>query len=167
MTKCRVCGKVYDAAMCPRCGFPDIQAPANAPADYWEKLQPMIISHREEFLKQVQLQIPIYRWKDQNGTVVEDRVELLDVCTAAQAKAAERWIPEKFARIPDEKTIPVTVRITACGDTWERSIPVPNLHKPELQQLGIEIDADYNILLKLKNDTEGNTVSEPVPLLDL
>ena len=165
--KCLVCGKNYEAAECPRCHFPYIQVPAAASETFLESLRPTVNSYRGGFLQQVKLQIPIYRWKDQDGVVVEDRVETISLGTADQLKAGARWLEEKFARIPDEKEIPVTVSISAGGDTWERTIAVPNLHQPELQQVGVVINDEYHILLMLRNETEQNTVSDPVPLFDL
>ena len=165
--KCLVCGKHYEAAECPRCNFPYIQVPVAASDDFLASLRPTIKNYRESFLQKVQLSIPIYRWKDQDGVVVEDRVDTVSLGTADQLKAGEHWLGEKFARIPDEKQIPVTVSISAGGDTWERTVSVPNLHKPELQRLGIAINDEYQILLMLRNETEQNTVSDPAPLFDL
>lgn len=165
--KCLVCGKNYEAAECPRCNFPYIQVPAAASESFLDSLRPTVNNYRETFLQKVELQIPVYRWKDQDGVVVEDRVETISLGTADQLKAGQRWLEEKFARIPDEKALPVTVSISAGGDTWERTISVPNLNQPELQQLGAAINDEYQLLLMLRNETEQNTVSDPVPLFDL
>jgi hypothetical protein len=125
----------------------------------------MVKNYRQQFLKKLQLQIPIYYWKDQNGNVVEDRTELLDLGGASGLKDIT-WLEQKFARIPDEEEIPVLVRISAAGESWEKTIALPNLQQPELQQIGACVDADGNLKLLLRNDTEKPTVSPLVSLFE-
>lgn len=161
---CLVCKKDYEAAECPRCKFPHIQVPATAPADFLASLQPTIADYRRKFLQKLQLQIPIYHWKDQGGVVVEDRVEMLSLGSADQMLGRELWVEKAFARIPDEKEITVTVRISVNGESWEQTVSVPNLHKPELQKIGATIDDNHDLRLMLRNETENSTVSDPVPL---
>ena len=163
--KCIVCGKEYEAAKCPRCHFDYIQVSDQAPAEVLQSLKQMVENYRQQFFTEVRLQIPIYYWKDQNGNVVEDRMELLYLGNAAGLKETV-WVEQKFARIPDEKELPITVRISAKGDSWEKTLSVPNLQQPELQQIGATVDKEGNLKLLLRNETGKPTESATVSLFE-
>lgn len=161
--KCLVCGKEYEAAECPTCRFPNVQIMGDR-EQVMVNLKPTIDAYRTRFLQSVKVQILAYRWKDQNGTVVQDRVDTLTLGRGDVLLQEETWIPEKFARIAEKEEIPVTLRITAGEETRELVVAVPNLQKPELQQLGASIDNMCNLRLLLRNDTDAPTSSAPVPL---
>lgn len=161
--KCLVCGKDYEAAECPLCRFPNVQIMGDR-EQVITSLKPTIDAYRTRFLQTVQVQILVYRWKEEKGKVVQDRVDTVTIGSGDVLMQEETWIPEKFARIADEKEIAVTVRITVGEEGRELTVAVPNLHKPELQQLGASIDADLHLRLLLRNDTDTPTSSAPVPL---
>lgn len=161
--KCLVCGKNYEAAECPRCRFPDIQLMGDRD-EALAQLMPTIRAYRANFLKGVTVELVAYRWKDLDGRVALDREDRITLGTADALQQGETWLEEKFARIPDQKEITVKVCITAGGEKRDVSIAVPNLHKPELQQLGVSVDGDCNLRLLLRNETEAPTTSAGVPL---
>lgn len=161
--KCLVCEKVYEAAECPRCRFPNIQIMGD-PKTALASLKPTIDAYRKNFLSSVKVELVAYRWKDQNGQVVLDREDRMLLGTADKLQQGDTWLKEKFARIADQKNITVTICITISGEKREVRIPVPNLHKAELQQLGARVDEECNLVLLLRNDTETPTKSKPVPL---
>lgn len=160
--KCLVCGKIHEAAECPRCSFPDIQIMGDQDKAM-ESLRPAIIAYRTNFLKTVRLELMTYRWKDQDGQVVLDREERM-LLGSGDGLQQETWLPEKFARIADQEKIPVTVRITAGEESRDAVISLPNLHEPQLQQLGAVIDGDCCLRLLLRNDTQEPVSSAPVSL---
>ena len=161
--KCLVCGKTYEAAECPRCGFPDVHIPGDQ-TQVLERMKPTIDEYKINFLKGVQLQLVTYRWKDRGGVVALDREELIPVGSGQELMQGIKWLPGKFARIADQAQITVTLRATTGEETRELRIPVPNLQKPELQQLGISMDQDGNLWVMLCNDTDEPAGSAPVPL---
>lgn len=161
--KCLVCGKVYEAAECPRCRFPNIQMVGDREKAL-ENLMPKISAYKTNFLSGVTVELVAYRWKDRDGQVVLDREERMPLGTAEELMRGEKWLAEKFARIPDREEISVTVCIMAGTEKREVLIVVPNLHKPELQQLGAGMDDACNLRILLRNDTEEPTSSAWIPL---
>lgn len=161
--KCLVCGKIYEAAECPRCYFPDVQIMGNRQEEL-EKLKPTINAYRQQFLNTVKVELMAYRWKDQDGQLVLDRMDRMLLGTADTLQQGEHWLEEHFARIADQKEISVTVCITAGEEKREMQVVLPNLLKPELQQIGAYVDDDCNFFLLLRNETEAPTKSNPVPL---
>ena len=60
--------------------------------------------------------------------------------------------------------MPVKLRITAGDEVTEKTVRIPNLNKPELQQLGAKMDQNFNITLLLRNDSQKPAQSVPTPL---
>ena len=162
--KCLVCGKEYEAAECPRCHFPDIQIVGDREKAL-ESMMPTIQKYRMNFMRSLKISLVIYRWKDENGQVVLARKEQKPFGTVEELMQGETWLDEKFARLPDQKEIVVTVCIAMGGEEESISVSIPNLQKSELQQLGASIDSACNLRLLLRNDTEKPTNSGPVDLL--
>lgn len=161
--KCLVCGKVYNAAECPRCHFPDIQFMGDQKAAL-ASLEPKITAYRNNFLGSVKVELVAYRWKAHDGKVVPDCEERIFLGTAADLQKGEIWLADKFARIADQKKISVTVCITEADRSRKVQVMVPNLQQPELQQVGACMDEDLNLRLMLRNETQRSTRSAPVPL---
>lgn len=164
MVTCLVCGKQYEKGDCPRCQFPDVQIPGMEREKAIIHLQPMIDACKKNFLETIRVEVVSYRWKDQDGTIVQDRQEKMLLGSGTALRQGEVWLPAKFARIADEKAISVKLSVTTREGTAEKTIRVPNLHKPELQQLGAKMDDSYRITLMLRNDTEKPVSSEATPL---
>lgn len=161
--KCLVCAKEYEAVECPRCNFPDVQIPGDG-QNVPEHIKATVDAYRLSFLKSVELQLVIYRWKDANGTLVLDREDRIPLGSGSELMQGEQWLAEKFARIPTQEEIPVSIRITAGTDILEKTVCVPNLQSTKLQQLGACMDQDGNICLLLRNDLDTPTSSAVVPL---
>lgn len=161
--KCIVCGKVYEGSECPRCRFPDVQIPGDREAAL-AALKPQIDQYRQSFLQSIRVEVVTYHWKDKDGLVVKDREDRLSLGTGDQLMHGETWLPQKFARLPQQDSLDVTLCITAGEDVQNKTVTVPNLHKAELQQLGAEMDPECRIRLLLRNETEAPTRSGFVPL---
>lgn len=161
--KCLVCGKIYEGGECPRCQFPDVQIPGDREKAV-ANLKPAIDAYRMSFLQSIRVDIVAYRWKDQGGSVVLDREDRIPLGNGFELLQGEKWLPEKFARIPDQAALCVTVCVTAKDITRQIQVSLPNLHRAELQQIGADMDQDCNIRLLLRNDTDEPTRSEFVPL---
>jgi len=160
---CLVCGKNYEAAECPRCGFPYIQL-AGDQREVPAALAPTVQKYRENLLRSVGLELVVYRWKDRSGTVTFDREERISLGTADGLLERELWLPQQFARIANQKDITVTVSINTDRMQRDISVTVPNLLKPGLQQLGARVDSSCNLRLLLRGETEAPSHSLPVPL---
>lgn len=163
--KCLVCATQHEAAECPRCHFPDIQLMGDR-EKAMEQLMPTILAYRTNFLKNIRIELPAYRWKDHGGQIVADRIDWLSLGSGDVLMQQIQWLPEKFARIPDQKELAVTVRITAGDTSFEKSVCLPNLTEPQLQQLGAAIDENCSLRLLLRNETQSGVSSVPVPLFD-
>lgn len=164
MVTCLVCGKKYETGDCPRCKFPDVQIPGMEREKAVVHLKPVIEASRKAFLENIRVEVISYRWKNQDGTIVLDRKDCLALGTGTALAQGEVWLPGKFARIADEASVPVKLRVTAGDEVIEKNIRVPNLHKPELQQLGAKMDQNFNITLFLRNDSQNRVQSDPTPL---
>lgn len=161
--KCLVCSKIYEGGECPRCRFPDVQIPGDR-EEAIEKLKPAINAYRTTFLESIRVDIVAYHWKDRNGSVVLDHQDRIPLGTGNELLQGERWLSTKFARVPDQEQLPVTICVTTAEGTQEKCVYVPNLQRAELQQIGAKMDPDCNIQLLLRNDTDKPTQSELVPL---
>jgi hypothetical protein len=161
--KCLVCGKVYEGSECPRCQFPDVQLPGDREKAL-ANLKPSIDAYRTTFLQSIKVALVIYRWKDQDGTVILDHEDHIPLGSGYELTQSEQWLSEKFARIPEAKQLSVTIRVTSAEGTQTKTIQVPNLQRAELQQLGAQMDDNCNIRLLLRNDTDSPVKSEFVPL---
>lgn len=164
--KCLVCSKIFEGNKCPRCEFPNIQIPGG-PEEYeagLEALKPMIEQRRRAFLEGIDVGIVIYHWKDQDGAIVEDREETVSFGRGDELRQREVWLDRKFARIPDEPSLPLRVAISVGGKKREEALDIPNLLEAELQEIGIAMDEEFNICLMLRNESGTPTKSRPIPL---
>ena len=160
--KCIVCGKDYEKDSCPVCQFPKIEFPGD-PEKGLQAMKPAIDAYREDFLGQVSIGIIAYQWKDDNGVIVMDRSELVPFGTGRELRGNTKWLTEKFARIPDEERLQVSLSVQVNGKSEVRSVSIPNLTDAELQELGAAVDDALNIQLLLRNSFR-STQSEKMPL---
>ena len=160
--KCIVCGKEYEMDACPVCRFPKVEFPGD-PEKGLQAMKPAIDAYRDDFLGQVSIGIIAYQWKDDRGMIVMDRSERVQIGTGQELRGNTRWLAEKFARIPDAEKLQVGLSIQVNGKGEERSVGIPNLMEPELQELGAAVDDTLNIQLLLRNSS-GSTQSEKIPL---
>ena len=160
--KCIVCGKDYEKDKCPVCNLPKIEFPTN-PEKGLQAMKPAIDAYRDDFLSQVSIGIIVYQWKDDNGALAMDRKERVPIGTAKELRDNTRWLAEKFARIPDEEKLQVSLSVQVNDIDEEQSVGIPNLMEPELQELGAVVDDALNIQLLLRNSS-GSTQSEKIPL---
>ena len=160
---CLVCGRpiTQDENICPRCNFHY--------SDYmggsWEKAmeaQRYDAQHyrRTTFLPRFDLGITCYRWKDESGSIALASTERLSFGSAAAAENKTVWLSQEFARLPEEEELTVEVSVRESGAA-ERTLrfTLPALKEPELQKLGISLDADMKLVLKLKTASGKREVS--------
>lgn len=164
--KCLVCGKNYEDNECPRCGFPDLQMPLGEDLEEArKKVQPMIDTYRKSFLQKVEVGVKIYHWKDENGTLAVDHEEKRAFGSGNDIYGKTVWLDQKFARIPEEKKLPVRVYIRCDGDEREEEMPLPNLQEAQLQEIGISMDQQLDFCMMLRNESGTPVYSEKRPLL--
>ena len=140
--KCYVCGKQYEGNECPRCAFPAVEIPNTTWEQGRQALAATITPSRAAFLKSVEVSLVIYHYRDENGVYVLDR---------------------EFARL-EGASFSVRLRLSVRGQTREELVELPNLKAAELQNIGICMDDQFNIRLKLRNASEMPTTSAPVEL---
>lgn len=162
--KCYVCSKTYEGSECPRCHFPAIQVP-NAT---WEQARQSLTATIEpflaNFLKSIRAELTIYYHKDENGVCALDHEDLLSLGTGTELYKNELWNSQQFARLADQDSVPVRLRLTVGDQSREEKVMLPNLHAAALQQIGITLDEQFRFHLKLRNGTEAPTASQPVEL---
>ena len=156
--KCLVCKKQFEGDSCPRCGFPVIESTNTN--DLMEQLKDQIEDYRQRFEKEIQLELIIYRWKEENGAVVQDRKDRLPFGSFPELCGKETWLSQEFARIPDADKIKLQYCVRTQNEEKEHTVQIKNLLEPALQKVGIEVDSNYRLRLKLKNDLGGSAVSQ-------
>lgn len=161
--KCFVCHKEYQGQACPRCEFPNVQVPGASREKAMQDLAPAIHSYRKTFLESIRLDTVICYWKDDNGVIALDHEDVIPLGTGTELYGGEKWHPQKLARVKELTRIPVRLRIGVRDTYREVQVEVENLSQPQLQQLGVEMDEDFNIRLKLRNDAAAMTISTSVP----
>lgn len=162
--KCVVCGKEFDAAVCPRCSYEDIQIPGVSAEEAKARLAPMIEAHRAKFMQSIQVELVCYHWKEQSGKVVLANKNMKSFGNAAALLQEEVWLGDWFARVENQERLSVTVRITAGREVSEQNIVLPNLPQRELQQIGAYVDKDFMLYLRLRNRSQTVDCVNPVPL---
>lgn len=160
--KCVVCGKEFNDNSCPVCQFPVIKFPGD-PTEGMRAMKHKIDAFRDHFLSQVSVGIVTYTWKDGDGMIVLDKENELDFGTGTQLYNGVCWISQKFARIPDVKSLDIQLSVHHNGSKSGRKVTLPNLFETELQEIGAALDENLNIQLILRN-ASGQAKSKKEPL---
>ncbi len=161
--KCIVCGTAHQAAVCPRCSFPDVQILGDGELAQAE-LMPAVYVYRARLLRDLQVSLLTYRWKVSDGVAVREQEQWMSLGTGETLYRGQRWLDQWFARVDGREQLAVTVRITCGQGTWDHTFTIANLPQPRLQQLGAAMDEQWNLRLLLRNDAQEQTASEPLCL---
>lgn len=160
---CIVCGRPLNNHEndCPRCKFHYLDYMGGDWEQAMEAQKPDAAYYRTNtFLPKFDLGVTRYRWMDDNGTIALASVERLSFGTAADLENNTVWLSQEFARLPDEKQLTVEVSVREEGAA-ERTLvfTLPALDQPELQLLGLEMNRDLKLTLKLKTASGKNEVA--------
>lgn len=161
--KCYVCGKQYEGTECPRCGFPAVEVPGASWEDARTALAATIEPFFQGFLDSISVSVTMLQHKDDNGVYVLDWEKPLILGTGKELYDRELWLDQEFARL-EEPTFSVRLNLTVRGKTRTEQVELPNLKAAELQNIGIAMDKQFNLRLKLRNTSEKPTASAPVEL---
>lgn len=153
MPQCRVCHKELTNlnTPCPRCGFRELSFIGD-PKAAEQKMNKMADEARAKFLSEFDFGVTIYRWKDQDGTLVLDRTERLSFGRGTALLGKTNWLEQPFARIPDVKNMELELSVLRNSRNYRSmklSVPVPQGN--HLQQVGITLSPDMKVKLLLKN----------------
>mgnify|MGYP000514819764 FL=1 len=153
--------------MGPRCGFPDLQLQLGKELqEARKKVQPKIDAYRAEFLKKIEVGIKVYYWKDQDGVLAAAREEKCSFGSGSALYGKTVWLDQKFARVPEEKTLPIWLYIRVDGTEHERIVELPNLQEAQLQEIGLSMDAGFELCLMMRNDSGTPVYSNRFSLFD-
>lgn len=160
--RCLVCGQDFQRGDCPRCGFPMVESPDIDALMH--SINEQIDAYRQDFLDKTRLELAVYRWRDEEGSLVSDGEERISfgACSALRGKTV--WLPRQFARTPDAEELTLSVHAVGPCQSWEQHLSLRNLNEPGLQQVGLAMDDALNYHLLLRSG-EAESASEPVPLL--
>lgn len=166
MLLCRVCHKELTNLNnpCPRCGFRELSFVGD-PKAAEQKMNKMADEARAKFLSEFDFGVTIYRWKDQDGTLVLDRTERLSFGSGTALLDKLCWLDQPFARIPDMQKMELELSVQKNGRSYRGmkiSVPVPQGNY--LQQVGITLSPDMKVKLLLKNP-QGQTQSASTAFL--
>lgn len=153
MLQCRACHKELSnpAQPCPRCGFVE-------PAFFGDPLKAeQVINHkadiyRNQYLKDFDFGVIVYRWKDDNGVLALDYTERISFGSGNNLLEKCCWLEQSFARIPDVAKLDIEVSVLFRGTDYRKlvvAVPVPQGN--HLQQIGISMKSDMTLQLLLKN----------------
>lgn len=165
---CLVCGKPLadHENICTRCGFRYMDYIGGTRAQAFEEQRGEAAEYRSgTFLPRFDLGVTCYYWKDQDGTIAPDTTKRLSFGTADKMEGTTLWLDQEFSRLPDEEELTVEVSVKVPGAA-ERILPfrVKALTEPRLQRLGLALDQDLNLTLKLTNGVR-TVESGRLPLL--
>lgn len=165
---CLVCGKPLadHENICTRCGFQYHSAMGGSWETAFEAQKPRAAYYRTNtFLPQFDLGVTCYYWKDADGTIAPDTTKRLSFGTADKMEGKTLWLDQEFSRLPDEEDLTIEVSVKVPGAA-ERILPfrVKALTEPRLQRLGLLLDRNLNLTLKLSNDVR-TVESNILPLL--
>lgn len=166
MPQCRVCHKelTNPARPCPGCGFQE-------PAFFGDRTSAeQLISrkadaYRTQYLSEFDFGVTIYRWKDEDGSLVLDHTERMSFGSGSALLDKTCWLEQPFARIPDTQQLQLQLAILRNGQDYRQitiSVPVPRGN--HLLSAGISLSRDMKVRLLLKNPQE-QTQSTPVAFL--
>ncbi len=156
--KCLVCNKEFSGEICPRCNFPVIHFPGSTESGI-KKIESTIVAYRKNFLKNVEISIKSYWWKDQGGTIVLDHTCSNSFGKTEELLGKKAFLEEKFAREREKTTLPISVEVKTGEKSRELLVEVPNLAEPELQQIGLELEENFRFRILLKNDAGSTSAS--------
>lgn len=151
---CLVCGKplVYENNDCPHCKMHYYSAVGGSWAEAVRSQEERAAKYRTEtFLPSFELAAICYRWKDQNGKIVQASKDRIVFGSAAKLENKTVWLDQEFARLPDEQTASVEISVRE-RDAGERVLrfALPMIEEPELQLLGLCLEEGLMLRLKLK-----------------
>ena len=166
--KCVICSSTFEGGQCPVCQFPLVTFPGD-PEEGLRKMKPTIDQYYDQFLSRLEVAIVSYHWKDSNGKLAPDYQKALSFGNGTSLLQNTVWLSQSFARVPDQKTLSVTLNLRTGSILKEKTIIIPNLLEPGLQQIGASIrKTDQHgpmIRLQLRNSS-GSTNSDWVALFE-
>lgn len=160
--ECVVCKKQFTGGECPRCHFPVVEFPGDPEAGL-AAIQPQIQSYRRQFLSMARFGVVAYRHHDVDGVLKQDGGTELTIGSGQALQEHPVFLDQPFAWTPGTE-LTVSLRLTLGGEEREDRVKVPNFPAPTMTQIGLQIDADnqYQVLLR---DARGETVcSETMPI---
>ena len=164
--KCVVCGASVEGDVCPVCGFPVVSFPGDREAGL-QAIKPQIDACRDALLKEVSLGVVTYRWADRDGVLEQAAEERRIIGSGSELQGGTVWLREDFARKPDAEEIEIRAFVRLRGSDAERTLRVPNLLDPRLQQIGGEIGVREGLWYRLAlRNGEGERYSEWIPMFD-
>lgn len=167
--KCMCCNKEFEGNNCPRCGLTAFDLnydPSSVDKGAMEAALNQIVSgHRQIFLKNYEIGVTCYYWKDDNGKIVPDKTTCKPFGNAAELVGKTAMLSQEFARIPDIQNQSVELNVRkADGTSYPIQLQIPALKEKQLQKLGIQLNDKLQIRGVLKNQTS-ETYSAWCPLL--
>lgn len=159
MNKCRVCGKEYIGNECPIDKFPVVVAMEETPG-----LAAAVANYRKNFFQKIQVGIISYSWKDSDGYLTLDQEHGHRVGNCNELMERVVWLNQQFARIPDVDSLELRIFVDREKNRTEKTAKVPNLKKPYLQEIGLSINEDLQVVLHLRNEAGEYSKSGPIEL---
>ena len=120
--------------------------------------------HRIGYLRQFDIGVTVYYWKEKGDQVVLDRQQRLSFGTGETLQGRTCFLEQKFARLPEVTELELQLSVLKNGEKFrELSVSLPVPPGAHLQQLGAALTPSLELLLTLKNP-QGQTQSQPLTL---
>ena len=163
MRTCKACGKEIQSALCLRCGFRQ-PAVIGDPQGAQSVMAELANRHRIGYLRQFDIGVTVYYWKEKGDQVVLDRQQRLSFGTGETLQGRTCFLEQKFARLPEVTELELQLSVLKNGEKFrELSVSLPVPPGAHLQQLGAALTPSLELLLTLKNP-QGQTQSQPLTL---
>lgn len=114
---------------------------------------------RNKLLSQYEIYVAVYKWE---GKSQEIRIA---IGSAKDLFHKEKWLEERFARIPDIHMMELKLVIMKDGKENVSSVKVESFQSPTLLHIGAVIEDGFQLKIILKNDRNETHTSEAIDLL--
>lgn len=155
--KCLVCRKEFSGRECPVCQFPVIEFPGDT-EDGLRTLEPTIKKFSNEFSAGIRIGSMVCSWAvSEDKTLMESEWEL-DFGTAAAAMEEILWCGREFDNPTERNTVEARIFVRIKDKRYTIAAEIPNIPEAESTELGISLDADFNVTVYIR-DGSGNVRS--------
>ncbi len=160
--KCPVCGTTLSASRCSLCGYEETAlAVGMSKEKNLQRVQNNITKKKTEFFSKIQVGIVLYSYDVDENSVEEseERTEVLSGLVTGR----DYWLPKEFSyHVPrDSVEVDIYVKIAGLGREFLHSISLRNIEGEEEQKVGLQIDEDLQLRVKMRSSNARQSTSQP------
>lgn len=117
---------------------------------------------RNKLLSQYKIDVAAYKWADGKSEKVK-----LPIDSAENLFHREKWLDDRFARVPEVEVMDMGLIITKNGEEKEATVKMESFQSPTFLHIGAVVEDGFRVKLILKNDSGETHLSDEVALLEV